>query len=96
MCGIGLAEGALKVAPLPVLFPKVENKVIQQELSKLKKMEQEHAKETPEPGPGDLQPTIPFEQFTAVDITGHIGHLRVACKPFLPCRIRKCPLPNQR
>jgi methionyl-tRNA synthetase len=31
--GIGLADGPLKVAPLPVLFPKVEDKVIQQELS---------------------------------------------------------------
>jgi len=66
--GTGLEDAPLKVASLPVLFPKVDDATIKQELAKLKTMEQEQATESPEPRPGDLQPTIPFEQFTAVDM----------------------------
>ena len=66
------------MAPMPVLFPKVEDKVIEEELKKLakmEKMEQEHQKEAPENAgksddqpESDLSPTIDFEQFTTVDM----------------------------
>ncbi len=84
--GLGLPVGPLRAEPLPVLFPKVDNKAIEQELAKLKKMEKSNestpaAAVTPAPEAKeatDLAAEIQFDQFTAVDL--RVGTIQAAEK----------------
>jgi methionyl-tRNA synthetase len=64
--GIGLGDSNLNISPLPVLFPKVEDKVIEAELAKLKTMD-EPTQDSPVPTP-DLGAKIDYDQFSSVDL----------------------------
>ncbi|MEE2886004.1 MAG: methionine--tRNA ligase [Planctomycetota bacterium] len=77
--GVGLPAGPLRAKTLPVLFPKVPDQIIETELQNLATMAERHNEVTPDPepttSPGEdgssktgIEPTIDFEQFTAVDM----------------------------
>jgi len=74
--GVRLPEGPLEPAVLPVLFPKVDDKVIAAELEKLANMEtNSDANPAPDNSPPEsksegveLAPAIEFDQFIAVDM----------------------------
>ena len=66
--GIGLTPGPLRADPLPVLFPKVADKLISTELDNLRKMAEQHEPAETDQAKGDFEPIIEFDQFAAVDM----------------------------
>ena len=77
--GVRLPAGPLQASALPVLFPKVPNEFIEAELNKLATMA-EQSSDQPQAAPSSatteggsaetasVEPTIEFDQFTAVDM----------------------------